>query len=42
MISQALSPTEGYQHYDFPLVGLFLLLAVLWRIRPRALASQMP
>jgi hypothetical protein len=29
-----LSPSEAYQYYCFPLVGLILLVAALWRLRP--------
>lgn len=38
--STHLTLSEGYQHYGFPLVGLFLLLAALWRMRPQPVASQ--
>ena len=29
-----LSPSEAYQFYCFPLLGLLLLTAALWRLRP--------
>jgi hypothetical protein len=29
-----LSPSEAYQYYCFPLLGLVLLTAALWRLRP--------
>jgi hypothetical protein len=34
-----LTPSEAYQYYCFPLVGLLLLVAALWRLRPE---SPMP
>lgn len=35
-----LTLSEGYQHYGFPLLGLFLLLAALWVIRPQPLSQH--
>ncbi len=29
-----LMPSEGYQYYCFPLAGLLLLMAAIWRLRP--------
>ena len=29
-----LTPSEAYQYYCFPLLGLLLLVAALWRLRP--------
>jgi hypothetical protein len=31
-----LTPSEAYQYYCFPLLGLFLLAAAIWRMRPPA------
>jgi hypothetical protein len=30
-----LTPSEAYQYYCFPLVGLFLLGVAIWRVRPQ-------
>ena len=34
-----LTPSEAYQYYCFPLLGLFLLAAAIWRLRPAAAPS---
>lgn len=33
-----LTPSEAYQYYGFPLLGLLLLVATLWQLRPAIVA----
>ena len=37
-----LTPSEAYQYYCFPLLGLFLLAIALWRIQPSPAGSVAP
>ncbi len=37
-----LAPSEAYQYYGFPMVGLALLVVAIWRLQPARDRSRVP